>query len=113
MQGYVNDKDNPRSKFMFELNLASLPNHILYLPGVQLSYIKVFVHIYNLWQSKNPCYIGNDEFMRRTNLARSTIQEALAFFEKNEVFTKVQKGRKRYLVETRKYIEIEQGPEIA
>lgn len=92
---------------MFDLNLASLPNHILYLEGVQLSYIKVFVHIFNLWQSNNQCYISNPEFCRRTGLHRDTVIQAINFFERNGVFKRVQKGNKRYLLQTPKAIEIE------
>lgn len=92
---------------MFELNLASLPNHILYLEGVQLSYIKVFVHIFNLWQSDKPCYISNPEFCKRTRLHIDTVKAALQFFEKNNVFKRVQKGSKRYLVQSPRAVEIE------
>ncbi len=92
---------------MFELNLASLPNHILYLEGVQLSYIKVFVHIFNLWQSDKPCFISTAEFCQRTGLHRATVFEALNFFERNKILKRVQKGNKRYLVQPAKGLEIE------
>lgn len=92
---------------MFELNLASLPNHILYLEGVQLSYIKVFVHIFNLWQAEKPCFLSNPELVKRTNLHIDTVKSALQFFEKNNVFKRVQKGNKRYIVQTPKAVEIE------
>ena len=92
---------------MFELNLASLPNHILYLEGVQLSYIKVFVHIFNLWQSDKPCYISNPEFCKRTGLHKDTINNALQFFEKHNIFKRVQKGTRRYLLQTPRVVEID------
>lgn len=92
---------------MFELNLASLPNHILYLEGVQLSYIKVYVQIFNLWQSHKPCFITNAEFAKRTNLHRDTVINAIQFFEKHNVLKRVQKGTKRYLVQVSNAIETE------
>jgi hypothetical protein len=92
---------------MFELNLASLPNHVLYLEGVQLSYIKVYVHIFNLWQSSKPCFISNSEFAKRTGLHRDTVVNAIQFFERNNVLKRVQKGNKRYLVQVMPDIETE------
>ena|SRR3990167_2279543 len=94
---------------MFELNLASLPNRILYLEGVQLSYIKVYVQIFNLWYSDKPCFISTPEFMRRTNLSERTVFEALAFFEKMGEIKRVQKGGKRYIVQP--VCAIESDPE--
>lgn len=92
---------------MFELNLASLPNHILYLEGVQLSYIKVYVHIFNLWHSNKPCFISNPEFCKRTGLHRDTVINALQFFEKHKLLKRVQKGNRRYLVQCTNVIETE------
>jgi len=95
---------------MFELNLASLPNYVLYLEGVQLSYIKVFVHIFNLWYSNKPCYITNAEFAKRTELHRDTVINAIQFFEKHNILKRVQKGTKRYLVQAPRAIETESQP---
>lgn len=92
---------------MFELNLACLPNSILYLEGVQLSYIKVFVQIFNLWHSGKPCFITNTEFCNRTSLHRDTVIQAINFFERHKVLKRVQKGTKRYLVQTEKSIQVE------
>ncbi len=92
---------------MFELNLASLPNHILYLKDVKLSYIKVYVHIFNLWQSDKSCFISNAEFCKRTGLHKDTVINAITFFEKNGILKRVQKGKKRYLVQSTKHLEIE------
>lgn len=91
----------------FELNLASLPNHILYIKGVQLSYIKVFVHIFNLWQAEKPCFLSNPELARRTQLHEDTVREAIKFFEKNNILKRIQKLGKRYLVQKTQYVEIE------
>lgn len=92
---------------MFELNLASLPNYILYLEGIQLSYVKVFVQIFNLWYSNKPCFITNAEFAKRTDLHRDTVINAIQFFEKHNVLKRVQKGTKRYLVQVTRSIETE------
>ena len=98
---------------MFELNLASLPNHILYLKGVQLSYIKVFVHIFNLWQSDKPCYIKNTEFCRRTGLCRETVSNAITFFETNKILKRITKRGKRYLIQIAATIEISSEEECS
>lgn len=95
---------------MFELNIATIPNSILYLEGVQLSYIKVYVHIFNLWHSNKPCYISNAEFAKRTGLHRDTVINAIQFFEKNNVLKRVQKGNKRYLIQRTTPIEVEGDP---
>lgn len=95
---------------MFELNLATLPNHILYLEGVQLSYIKVFVQIFNFWHSQKPCYLSNKQLIERTGLHRTTIIDAISFFEQQNVLKRVQKGSKRYLVQTAKVVECENEP---
>lgn len=98
---------------MFELNLAVLPNHILYLEGVQLSYIKVFVQIFNLWNCNKSCYISNAEFAKRTSLHKDTVINAIQFFEKHNILKRVHKGSKRYLIQVPKEIEIEVEPEVA
>ncbi len=90
---------------MFELNLATLPNSILYLEGIQLSYVKVYVHIFNLWHSHNPCFISNGEFARRTGVHTDTVRTAIVFFEKNGILKRVQKDGKRYLIQASKFIE--------
>jgi len=92
---------------MFELNLASLPNSILYLEGVQLSYIKVYVHIFNLWHSDKLCFVSNAEFCRRTGLDRATVIRAINFFEEKGVLIRKMKGTKRYLMQPIKAIETE------
>lgn len=90
---------------MFELNLATLPNSILYIDGMQLSYVKVYVHIFNLWHSDNPCFISNTEFAKRTGLHPDTVRTAIQFFEKNGILKRVQKGNKRYLIQVTRFIE--------
>jgi hypothetical protein len=92
---------------MFELNLAIIPNRIYYLEGIQLSYIKIYVHIFNLWHSDKPCYIGTPEFMERTQLSERTVFEALAYLEKMGEIKRVQKGRKRYIVQPVRVLEVE------
>ena len=92
---------------MFELNLASLPNHILYLEGVQLSYIKVFVHIFNLWQCDKPCFLSNPELVKRTNLHLDTVKSALQFFEKKNIFKSVKTVKKCYLQKTPKAVDFQ------
>lgn len=92
---------------MFELNLASLPNHILYLEGVQLSYIKVFVHIFNLWHSDKTCFLSNPELCKRTGLHKTTVIDAINFFEKNNVLKRVKKNGRRYLVQVARAVETE------
>ncbi len=94
----------------FELNIAVLPNSVLYLDGCQLSYIKVYVHIFNLWNSNKPCFITNDEFCKRTKLHKDTVIGAITFFEKHGVLKRVQKGRRRFLVQTAQYIETDSEP---
>jgi len=95
---------------MFELNLASLPNRIFYLDGVQLSYIKVYVHIFNLWHSDKPCFISNPQFCERTGLNKDTVSNAITFFERHGELKRVTKGKKRYLVQPTKFIETESPP---
>lgn len=90
---------------MFDLNLATLPNSILYLEGMQLSYVKVYVHIFNLWHSHNPCFISNAEFAKRTGLHPDTVRTAIQFFENNSILKRVQKNGKRYLIQVTKFIE--------
>jgi hypothetical protein len=94
----------------FELNLAIIPNRIYYLEGVQLSYIKIYVHIFNLWHSNRPCFIGVDEFVERTQLAKSTVYEALLYFEKMNEIKRVSKGRKKYILQPTRFIETEEMP---
>jgi hypothetical protein len=94
----------------FELNLSIIPNRIYYLEGVQLSYIKVYAHIFNLWYSNKPCFIGIDEFVERTGLAKSTIYESLLYFEKMNEIKRVRKGGKKYILQPSRFIETEGLP---
>lgn len=89
----------------FELNISTLPNYILYLEGVQLSYIKVYVHIFNLWHSQKPCYLSNREFCNRTGLNKDTVSNAITFFEKHGILKRKQKGTRRYLIQPEKVLE--------
>ena len=91
----------------FELNLAIIPNRIYYLEGVQLSFIKIYVHIFNLWHSNKPCFIGVKEFMQRTGLKKTAVYDALNYFEKMGEIKRITKGTKRYIVQPTKSIETE------
>ena len=94
----------------FELNLAIIPNRIYYLEGVQLSYIKIYVHIFNLWHSDNLCFIGVPEFIERTKLSKTTVYEALAYFEKIGEIKRVKKGTKTFILQPVKAIETDESP---
>ncbi len=86
-------------------SLIVFPHKILYLDGLQLSYLKVYEIIFHLWHSARPCFISNPEFCKRTGLAESTIREALAFFESKGEIQRVFKGRKRFIVQPVREIE--------
>lgn len=88
-------------------SLIVIPHRILYLDGVQLSYIKVYEHIFHLWNQRKKCFISNPEFARRTGLAVSTIKEALAFFEEKGELKRMFRGRRRFLVQPEMSIEVE------
>lgn len=87
-------------------SLIVIPHRILYLEGVTLSFIKVYEIVFHLWQSDKPCFIGNEEFCKRTGLAESTIREAIAYFESKGEWKRQQRGRRRYLIQTIRMIEI-------
>ena len=90
-------------------SLVVIPYRILYLEGVQLSYIKVYEHIFHLWNQRKQCFISNPEFCRRTGLGISTVQEALAFFEEKGELKRTFKGRRRFLIQPELSIEIGQN----
>lgn len=91
----------------YKPNLVIFPYRILYLEGVQLSYIKVYEIIFHLWHGNKSCFISNPEFCRRTGLADSTIREAITFFITHNEIKRVFKGRKRYLLQPILAVEVE------
>ena len=91
----------------YKPSLIVFPYRILYLVGLQLSYLKVYEIIFHLWHQDLPCFISNPEFCRRTGLADSTVREALAFFEEKGEFKRVYKGRRRYIVQPVRVVEVD------
>jgi hypothetical protein len=91
----------------FRAAFAVIPSRVLYLDGVQLSYIKVYAEIYNLWNAEKPCFLGNPELSKRTETSERTVKEALKFFEDRGELKRVQKGTRRFIVQPTRVIEIE------
>lgn len=76
-----------------------IPSHIAELPGVTLSFIKVYETIFQFWNHKKSCYLSNEAIMQRTGISsEATIRKALMFFEKHEKIKRLQVGMQRFLV---------------
>lgn len=92
-------------------SFAVIPYRFFYLDGIQLSYLKVYLEIFHLWQANKPCFISNREFCKRTGLSDRTVFEALNYFEKMGELKRITKNFKRYIVQPERTIEIQENEE--
>jgi hypothetical protein len=88
-----------------------VPSRILELPGLILSYLRVYETIFQFWNHGKDCFLSNDQIKERTGIAsESTIRDAFIYFEKHgEMKRKTIKGQ-RYLVQPERTIEVQDMP---
>jgi hypothetical protein len=85
-----------------------VPARIMNLPGLTLAFLRFYETIYQFWNAEKPCYLNNDSLKERTGIASSsTIQEAFEFFEAANEMKRIYKGKRRYLIQPERKIEIE------
>ncbi|HWY33192.1 MAG TPA: hypothetical protein VNX68_01015 [Nitrosopumilaceae archaeon] len=88
-----------------------VPSRILELPGLILSYLRVYETIFQFLNKGNQCYLSNKAIKKRTGISSvSTVKDALVFFEKHgELKRKTIKGQ-RYFVQPERSIKTENTP---
>lgn len=89
----------------YNQNFFITPYFILNLPGLTLSYLKVYETIFQFWNKGKVCYLSNSTIHERTGVCLTQIKEALNFFEKAAELKRVTKGTKRYLIQPERSIE--------
>jgi hypothetical protein len=82
-----------------------VPAYIMSLPGLTLSFLRVYETIFQFWNHRKTCFLSLDSICERTTVGRSQVCEALLFFEKHNELQRIKKGGRRYLLQPSKPIE--------
>ena len=82
-----------------------VPRYISELPGMTLSYLKVYETIFQFWNKNLICFLSNPAITERTGVMDREVFRALNFFEKNKHLERQQIGLKRYLIQPQNKIE--------
>lgn len=82
-----------------------VPSYILDLPGMTLGFLRVYEAIFQFWNHNKSCFLSEKTICEKSNLKRTQIYEALAFFERHNEVKRVRKGMKRFLIRPEKIIE--------
>lgn len=91
----------------YKSDFFTVPRRIIDLPGLQLSFLKVYYEIFRLFNNGLDCFLGNEELMERTGVkSQSTIREALAFFEDKGILQRKIINGKRYIIQPERKIEL-------
>ena len=86
-----------------------VPSFITDYDDLNFAHLKVFQTIYEFFNHNKPCFLGNEEIMRRTKIkSDGTIRKAIIYFEKKGVLKKtIGADGRRYLEYIQPKIEIE------
>jgi hypothetical protein len=83
-----------------------VPSRILDLPGLTLTYLKIYETVFQFWNHGKNCYLSNAVIMARTGIkSESTIREAFMYFEKHGELIRKTVNNKRYLIQPELSIE--------
>ena len=82
-----------------------VPRYISELPGITLSYLKVYDTMFQFWNKNLTCFLSNTAITERTGVMDREIFRALNFFEINNCLERKQIGLKRYLIQPKNKIE--------
>lgn len=86
-----------------------VPSRILDLPGLQLSYLRVYETVFQFWNHGKECYLNKKAIKERTGISSdSTIKDAFIFFEIHGEMKRITKNGKRYLVQPTTKLKINQ-----
>ena len=81
--------------------------YILDLPGITLSYFRVYESIFQFWNKSLPCFLNNKSLAERSGVEIRQVQRALDFLEKHGEIIRTQRGLKRYLSCVARPVEFE------
>ena len=91
--------NNKETTSAYKETFFIVPRHILELPDLTFSYLKVFETIFQFWNKDQPCFLSNPCIQERTGVCNNMVKSALNYFENKGLLKRVQKGTKRYLVQ--------------
>lgn len=80
-------------------------SYILDLPGMKLSYLRVYEAIFQFWNKKLPCFLNNKTLAERAGVEIRQVQRALDYLEKQGEIIRTQRGFKRYIACVERPIE--------
>lgn len=93
------------SDLNYNQNFFITPFYIANLPGMTLSYLRVYEIIFQFWNKGRTCFLSNPTIHERTGVCLTQIKEALNFFENLGELKRVTKGTRRYLIQPERAIE--------
>lgn len=96
---------NEQNSNTYKSTFFIVPSYILDLPDITLGYLKVYETIFQFWNHNKSCFLSEKALCERTNLKRTQVYAALAYFELHNELKRVQKGTKRYIIRPEKIIE--------
>lgn len=85
-----------------------VPYRIYKLPGITMAFLSIYQTIFEFWNNGKDCYLSNGAILERTGVAsEGTLREAFIFFEKHGELERKKIGKRRYLIQPQRKIEIE------
>ncbi|HEY2811785.1 MAG TPA: hypothetical protein VGJ00_10415 [Rhabdochlamydiaceae bacterium] len=87
-----------------------VPSYLLDLPDISLGYLKVYESIFQFWNHNKSCFLSEKSLCDRTNLGRSQVYAALAYFESHNELRRIKRNGKRYLVRPERALETDLLP---
>lgn len=85
-----------------------VPSRIMNLPGLTMSFLKIYETIFQFWNHGKNCYLSNAVIMERTGISsESTLRDAFMYFEKHGELIRKNIANKRYFVQPERSVEIE------
>jgi|ERR1051326_197731 hypothetical protein len=91
----------------YQASFFIVPARIMNLPDLTLAYLRIYETIFQFWNHGKTCFLSNEIILERTGIkSRSTVKEALLYFEKHNELKRITKNGKRYLVSPAHGVEI-------
>lgn len=87
-----------------------VPSRIMNLPGLTISYLKVYEAIFQFWNHGKNCFLSDKAIIEKTNLSERCVRDAYIFFESAKELKREKRGLKRYLIQPTLFCETDSDP---
>lgn len=79
--------------------LFVVPAHIVNMPGITLSFLKVYALIFSFFSHNKPCKLSDEDIIELAGVGKSQMYKAFAFFEKNQALQRSKVAGERYFIQ--------------